>query len=66
MRPVLALGPGGAPWLFVSADSPRSLEAILRPLPHYKSRSFVVFDDGKAVRKGLWPSRGSALSYRFD
>ena len=61
-----AEGPGGTPWLYVSADNPASLEAVLRPLPHYKSRSFVVFDEAKAVRKGLWPVEDSALSHRFD
>lgn len=59
-------GPEGVPWLFVSADSLDALERVLGPLPHYRNRSFVVFNDRKAIRQGLWPVRRSPLSYRFE
>jgi hypothetical protein len=56
---------GAAPGLFVAADDSRSLEAVLRPLPHYRNQSYVVFDGPKVTRKGLWPTDASPLSHRF-
>ena len=56
----------GSPWLFVAADNAAALTDILRPLPHYRSRSFVVFDGSKTIDKGLWEVRSSPLSHRFD
>jgi hypothetical protein len=58
--------PGSAPWLFVAADSAESLEAVLRPLPHYRNQSYVVFEGAKLTKKGLWPASGSPLSHRFS
>ena len=55
----------GQPWLFVAAEDAAALEAVLRPLPHYRSRSFVVFDGAKAVDRGLWRAQDSPLSHRF-
>jgi len=57
---------GRGPELFVAADDVRSLEAVLRPLPHYRNQSYVVFDGPKVTRKGLWPTDASPLSHRFD
>ena len=39
---------------------------IARPLPHYRSRSFVVFDGSRAIKRGLWPARESPLVRRFE
>ncbi len=48
------------PVLVVSADSSAALEALLRPLPHYGRQSYVLFDGGRAQRRGLWPlARGT-------
>ena len=55
----------GGPWLFVSAEDAASLEAVLRPLPHYRSLSYVVFEGAKSVKKGLWRAGTSPLSHRF-
>jgi hypothetical protein len=55
----------GSPWLFVAADEAAALADILRPLPHYRGRSYVVFDGAKAISKGLWDVRSSPLSHRF-
>jgi hypothetical protein len=55
----------GAPWLFVAAEGVESLEAVLRPLPHYRNQSYVVFEGAKVARKGLWPASASPLSHRF-
>ncbi len=54
------------PELFVAADDAQSLEAVLRPLPHYRNQSYVVFDGRKVTRKGLWPAEASPLRHRFD
>ena len=49
----------GAPVLVISADDTAALEALLRPLPHYGGQSYVMFDAGRAVERGIWPvSRG--------
>jgi hypothetical protein len=48
------------PVLVVSAESTAELQALLRPLPHYGGQSYVLFDKGRALSRGLWPlSRGA-------
>jgi aminopeptidase N len=48
------------PVLVVSAESAVQLQALLRPLPHYGGQSYVLFDEGRAHSRGLWPlSRGA-------
>lgn len=54
------------PLLVVAADSIEALQALLRPLPHYGSRSYLVFDGRKAIDKGTWPATRSPLSRRFE
>lgn len=57
----------GTPLLIVAADSLAALSALVRPLPHYGSRSYVVFDGAKAIDKGLWPAQTNhALRRAFD
>jgi aminopeptidase N len=51
-------GPGLA---VVTADDADALRAVSRPLPHYGSQSFVVFDGARAVSHGLWPPAASSL-----
>ena len=58
-------GPAGQPRLFVQADDAAALEALLRPLPHYRSRGFLVFDGSKAIETGVWPAPASPLTRRF-
>ena len=41
----------------VSARDAESLAALVRPLPHYGRRSYVVFDGAKAIDSGVWPAR---------
>ena len=55
----------GEAWLFVAADDAASLDAVSRPLPHYRGESYVVFDGAKSIRKGQWQRRASPLSRRF-
>jgi aminopeptidase N len=48
------------PVLVISAESTAQLQALLRPLPHYGGQSYVLFDEGHAQSRGLWPlSRGA-------
>ncbi|MBW2493716.1 MAG: M1 family peptidase [Deltaproteobacteria bacterium] len=56
----------GAPLLVVAADDATALAALLRPLPHYRGKSFLVFDGRRAAETGIWPVRHSPLSHRFD
>ena len=48
----------------VSARDAESLSALVRPLPHYGRRSYVVFDGAKAIEMGVWPAR--AQVWKFD
>jgi aminopeptidase N len=54
------------PWLVVTARDAGALEALLRPLPHYRNRSYVVFEEAIAIRKGVWNVSDGPLSRRFD
>lgn len=51
----------GLPVLVVTASTAAALRALLRPLPHYGGRSYVLFDGAKAMRKGVWPVTRSPL-----
>lgn len=57
--------PNGHPIFVVSANDTAALQAVLRPLPHYRGQSYVVFEGSRAIDKGLWQSTDSPLSYRF-
>lgn len=41
----------------VSANDADSLQALLRPLPHYGKESFLTFDHAKVIERGAWPSQ---------
>jgi len=48
------------PVLVVAAESAQALQSMLRALPHYAGQSYVLFDAGRVVERGLWPlSHGS-------
>lgn len=49
------------PVAVVSARDAQSLEALLRPLPHYGAQSYLVFDGAKAVARGVWPVAAPAV-----
>ena len=50
----------GAPVLVVTAENAAELASLLRPLPHYGGQSYVLFVEGRAVSRGIWPlTRGS-------
>ena len=45
----------GAPVAVVSASDAASIEALLRPLPHYGSQSYLAFDGARVIERGAWP-----------
>lgn len=54
------------PLLVVAADTVQALQALLRPLPHYGSQSYLVFDGRRAIVKGTWPATRSPLTRRLN
>jgi hypothetical protein len=51
----------GQPVLIVTAPTAEALRSLLRPLPHYGGRSYVLFDGDKAISRGVWPISRSPL-----
>lgn len=45
----------GASLAIISAQDAASLEALIRPLPHYGRQSYLVFDGRQAIERGVWP-----------
>jgi aminopeptidase N len=54
------------PVLVVEADDTDALAALLRPLPHYRRESWLVFEGAKAIDRGVWPAGDGALAHRFE
>ncbi|MBM3394505.1 MAG: M1 family metallopeptidase [Betaproteobacteria bacterium] len=50
--------------MVVSVRDLAALQTLTRPLPHYGGQSFVVFEGGKAVDRGVWPSHAPTLPVR--
>ena len=53
---------GDPPLLLVRAATVDALRALMRPLPHYGNRSYIVFEGSRAIRKGVWRMGSSPLS----
>jgi len=51
----------GAPLAVVSAERADALRALLRPLPHYGGQSWLVFEGGRALERGVWPAPGRVI-----
>lgn len=51
----------GAAVLVVSAANADDLKSLLRPLPHYRGQSYVLFEAGRALSRGIWPITRGAL-----
>ncbi|MBP6058816.1 MAG: M1 family peptidase [Nitrosomonas sp.] len=47
----------GASLAIISAKDATSLEALIRPLPHYGRQSYIAFDARQAVERGIWPMK---------
>jgi aminopeptidase N len=54
-------GDRGAPLAVVSGESAEALKALQRPLPHYGSQSWLVFDGSRALARGTWPAPGRLI-----
>jgi aminopeptidase N len=61
-----AIRRGGPPVLAVEADDPEALAALLRPLPHYRRDSWLIFDGSRLVDRGVWPGGTGALRRVLD
>ena len=57
---------GGRPILVVAVADKAALGALLRPLPHYGRKGYLVFDGSKAIDSGTWPTGPGPLRVRFD
>jgi len=49
------------PLAIASAKDAATLEALARPLPHYGSFSYLIFDGPRAIERGVWPARPQTL-----
>ncbi len=56
----------GAAVLVVSAANAEDLQSLLRPLPHYGGQSYVLFEAGRAISRGIWPITRGALFRDLD
>ena len=56
----------GHPVLLIQAADTAGIESMMRPLPHYGSRSYVTFDGGRAGDKGVWKTTDSPLSRKLS
>jgi aminopeptidase N len=54
-----------APVYLVAARDADALAALMRGLPHYGRRGWVVFDGARAIDKGQWPADASPLVRTF-
>ncbi len=50
---------------FIEAKNQEALKALLRPLPHYGRRSYVVFNGAKVTAKGVWKTSSNPLRQRI-
>ncbi len=56
----------GAAVLVVSAANTDDLKSLLRSLPHYGGQSYVLFEAGRALSRGIWPITRGALFRDLD
>ncbi len=59
-------GADGHPVLVVRGDDAAAIDRLLRPLPHYGSRSYITFNGSRALDKGVWQLDASPLNWSFD
>ncbi|MFH1862930.1 MAG: M1 family aminopeptidase [bacterium] len=50
---------------FFCGFSPEAIKACGKKLPHYGKYSYLVFQTGKNIAKGVWEVTGSPLTVRF-
>src|SRR5262249_32177686 len=52
---------GGKPVLFIEVEGQDDLQALIRSLPHYRSRSYVVLEGGRVTTSGVLSPTHSPL-----
>lgn len=52
----------GATLAVISANDAVSLNALIRPLPHYGRQSYVIFDGSKMIDQGAWPVKTQTVA----
>jgi hypothetical protein len=56
----------GVAVLVVSVANTDDLKSLLRPLPHYGGQSYILFEAGRALERGVWPLTRGALFRQLD
>lgn len=56
----------GHPVLVIRGDDAAAIDRLLRPLPHYGSRSYIIFDGSRALDKGVWQLDASPLNWKTN
>lgn len=54
------------PLLVVEATDNKALQSLLRPLPHYGRRGYLIFNGSKVTDDGLWSTAAGPLAVTFD
>jgi aminopeptidase N len=55
-----------SPLLVVEAVDHKALQSLLRPLPHYGRRGYLIFNGANVVDDGVWPASSGPLTVTFD
>ena len=50
----------------ISVQDIASLEALIRPLPHYGQQSYIAFDGRQVIVKGIWPMQAQRILISGD
>ncbi|MHB8787682.1 MAG: M1 family metallopeptidase [Thauera sp.] len=50
------------PLAVIAVQDAGALQALLRPLPHYGSQSWLVFDGSQVLARGVWEASGRAVA----
>lgn len=58
--------PAGAPLAVIAADDAQALQALMRPLPHYGSQSWLIFAGPRNVDRGIWPLTGASFTIKQE
>jgi aminopeptidase N len=56
----------GYPVLIIKTKDAASLTKVLSALPHYRSRSFIVFKGRHAIAKGVWGNTSGPLTKKHE
>ena len=52
----------GTPVAVVSVQDVEALRALLRPLPHYGAQSWLIFEGGRMIERGIWHVPGRLVT----